>query len=211
MMEANFEVQLHNSCVSHVLNNMAQLPSSANAKDYCIQNATDYFESFGWTVPQIIYPAFPQDFSQVDLHQFLADWATGQNVSQELMNYCNNLLTDIESSSTLSEFHDKSMTLIQSAEGELNSSDLQIFVNAVNVANSSLGFWFGQKNGVHTWTAGLIIPPPTPLNMAPINWWKVAGCDVVGALGGAYYSAGNPAVTGVSAAVASACSIIMQW
>ncbi|MCB0482693.1 MAG: hypothetical protein KDC83_14790 [Flavobacteriales bacterium] len=197
--------------MKQLLDNMAQLPNQNEAKDYVIQEVTSFYEEYGWNVPPIQFPAFPNDFEQIDLHQFLLDWTNGHSISQELLDYSNNLIDLLLTNSTLNQFSIESMALLSSASSILNQEDLQILTDAVDIANQSISFWTGQYSNSHNWTAGLIIPPPQPPIMIGMNWWKVAGCDAVGGIGGAIIGAGNPVSIGVGAAVCSACNIINQW
>jgi len=218
-MNANFEVQLHNSCVSHVLNNMTALPNSGDEQSFSIQQVTNYFNAFEWTVPNLIYPDFPSDLSNIDLDLFLQSWLTKASVSMspELATYSSSLISLLSSSSTLKQFYDNSRNLVEGAESSLSANDLQILADATHVANSSLSFWVGQNEGVYTWTAGLIVDPPPPPALAAINWWKVAGTDLVGGISGAIIAGSSSGGLGtgagalLGAATTSTISIIHQW
>lgn len=209
-MIARIEPQLHNQIVSYVLNNMTELPNEGELVDYAKTQVQGYFNEVGWhEMPTITLPEFPSDFNEVDLHSWIDNWMANAGASNYLQSYFHQLVDATQAGTGLRDFYTTTQSLITSAENELSPDDLQIFVDSCNVGYHSLAFWLGETQGKRIWTTGLIIDPPTPDDMASINWWKVGGCDLVGAGGGAIM--GGPKGALVGAGVCSLCSIINQW
>jgi gamma-glutamylcyclotransferase (GGCT)/AIG2-like uncharacterized protein YtfP len=110
---------------------------------------------------------------------------------------------DIESLEAMKDYNEVAEYVEERRQSvELNEGDKSIYLSFLSVLKHSAYLWDenGENAGQNIGGNGI---------NAKINWWKVAGCDAVGAIGGGIIGGGNGALVG--ACVASACSGINQW
>jgi hypothetical protein len=207
-MFASLESQLHNQAVSFALNNMLEIPAEPDQFSFAQTQVQMYFSSLGWITPSTTFPTFPDDFDTVDLGSWVSGWVASTGASSNYLAYIYQLVGALQAQPSLSQLYSVTQNIVNSAQSNLTQSELQALVDVCYIGNSSQTFWLSESNGVRCWTNGLQIPIPPPATMAKINWWKVGGCDLVGAAGGAIMAGPKGALVG--AAVSSICSAINQ-
>ena len=176
-MKRNILARMHNEGIIYCLNKCQGIPSSEDSpksveslvKEFCIIHELPYAPSN--------LPAFPKGINDLDL----GEWVEQITFSDEFKKLVNSTLGILEQNYSIFETFNKLDVLLEQAKSTLSENEFPDFEDHIYVAKRSIEFWLSEIDGIRVWK--LNAPCLKDIQeKAPINWWKVLGCDCVGGL-----------------------------